>query len=215
MPQAEIRKERTKMRNWTGWLAAFGVMAFLGACSSIDRDEQDCLKVLDEQGVTYEKIPDWTTSEGCGVAWAVQVKSCSSSIDWNNPVKMSCPLAKKIWEFETRVVEPAARDILKQPVAKIHHYGAYSCRNVIGGNVNRLSEHSKGMAFDIGIFQLADGGRISVSKDWRDKGPKGQFLRRVAKEACSVFPLVLSPNYNKAHWDHLHLDIGPYGLCGV
>ena len=201
------------MRNLIAQLAALGVIALLGACSSIDRNEQDCLNVLDERGVAYEKIPDWKTSEGCGVTWAVQVKSCS--IDWNNSVKMSCPLAKKIWEFETRVVEPAARDILKQPVVKIHHYGAYACRNVVGGNVNRLSEHSKGQAFDIGIFQLADGSRVSVSKDWNDKGPKGQFLRRVAKEACSVFPLALSPNYNKAHWDHLHLDIGPYSLCGA
>ena len=201
------------MRNWTQQLAALGLIAALGACGSIDRNEQACLDALSERGVVYEKIPDWGTSQGCGVAWAVNVKR--SAIPWNNPAKMSCPLALKIWDFEVNVVRPAARDIFKKPVSKIYNYGSYSCRNTVGSSVTRLSEHARGRAFDVGIFQLSDDSRISVSKDWKDSGPKGRFLKRIAKEACSVFSVVLSPNYNKAHRDHLHLDIGPHRLCGV
>lgn len=184
----------------------------LGACSSVNRGEQACLNALSKRGIVYEKVADWGTSKGCGVAWAVKVSRSATS--WNNPATMSCPLALKIWDFETKVVGPAAREIFNKPVSQMYNYGSYACRNTIGTRVARLSEHAKGRAFDVGEFQLSDGSRISISKDWKDSGPKGRFLRRIAKEACSVFPVVLSPNYNKAHKDHLHLDLSSR-LCGV
>lgn len=40
------------------------------------------------------------------------------------------------------------------------------------------------------------------------------FLRRIRDEACPIFGTVLSPEYNAAHADHLHLDGSTFGLCG-
>jgi hypothetical protein len=36
----------------------------------------------------------------------------------------------------------------------------------------------------------------------------------VAQGACKIFSVVMTPNRNAEHHDHLHLDIGPYKLCG-
>nr|MBA3526869.1 extensin family protein [Sphingomonas sp.] len=40
------------------------------------------------------------------------------------------------------------------------------------------------------------------------------FLREVRDGACRLFPTVLSPDYNAAHRDHLHLDVANRGTAG-
>jgi hypothetical protein len=50
---------------------------------------------------------------------------------------------------------------------------------------------------------------------WR--GPVSDVAAEVeiARGACSVFRVVLTPAYDKAHHDHFHLDLGPDRLCGI
>ncbi|HXP95874.1 MAG TPA: extensin family protein, partial [Telmatospirillum sp.] len=83
------------------------------------------------------------------------------------------------------------------------------------GRPERLSQHAFGRALDVTGFELADGTVISVMKDWRNRGAKSEFLHQVAQGACKMFSVVLTPNYNAEHHDHLHLDIGPHKLCGT
>lgn len=134
-------------------------------------------------------------------------------------------MARTVDRFETQVVQAAAQRILGQRVAKLHHMGTYNCRtrrtetNVAtadsGSRGGRLSEHGKGQAIDVGGFELADGTMISVKKDWRGAGKKSEFLQAVARASCEHFNVVLTPNHNALHADHLHLDIGPHKLCGI
>ena len=79
----------------------------------------------------------------------------------------------------------------------------------------RWSEHAAGNAIDIAAFVTEDGRRISVLGDWQDAAADGRFLRRVRDDACSAFGTVLSPDYNEAHRDHLHLDQQSRGLRAV
>ena len=67
----------------------------------------------------------------------------------------------------------------------------------------------------MGGFELADGTVISVKKDWRGAGKRSEFLQEVARASCEHFNVVLTPNHNRLHNDHLHLDIGPHRLCGA
>ena len=83
------------------------------------------------------------------------------------------------------------------------------------GRPNGLwSEHARANAVDIAGFRLEDGRRISVAADWNDRGDKGRFLRDVRDGACRLFSTVLSPDYNRAHRDHLHLDEAGRGAWG-
>jgi hypothetical protein len=64
---------------------------------------------------------------------------------------------------------------------------------------------------------LEDGRRISVLGDWGDEEEEDDeavFLHRVRDGACGIFGTVLSPDYNEAHRDHLHLDQAARGWGG-
>ena len=136
-------------------------------------------------------------------------------------------MARTIERFEAEAVEPTAMKLFGQKVVRLIHMGTYDCRsrrtetsvaaaaNGQGGSRGgRLSEHARGQAIDIGGFQLADGTVITVKKDWHGTGPRADFLHEVAQLSCQHFNVVLTPNYNRLHHDHLHLDIGPHRLCG-
>ena len=91
------------------------------------------------------------------------------------------------------------------------HVGSYSCRRLYDRAEGRFSEHSTADAIDIVGFDLADGRRVSVLEDWNGGGPEAAFLRDVRDGACRLFSTVLSPDYNQAHRDHLHLDVANRG----
>lgn len=107
-------------------------------------------------------------------------------------------------------VQPAAQEIFGQAVVRIEHLGTANCRRIGGGDKGNWSEHARGNAIDIAAFVLADGRRVSVLRDWKASGPSGEeasaFLHMVRDSACTSFSTVLSPDYNAAHADHLHLD---------
>ncbi len=102
-------------------------------------------------------------------------------------------------------VQPAADAMFASRVVRLEHFGTVNCRRIGGGEGN-WSEHATGNAIDIAAFVLADGQRISVGADWQGTGDAAIFLHVVRDNACRAFSTVLSPDYNAAHADHLHLD---------
>ena len=110
-----------------------------------------------------------------------------------------------------RDVQPAARRILGSEVVGIEHFGTYSCRKMRGRE--SWSEHATANAIDIAAFRLADGRRISIRTSWNGQGNEQRFVRTVRDRACTNFGTVLSPDYNAAHADHLHLDQAMWTIC--
>ena len=66
---------------------------------------------------------------------------------------------------------------------------------------------------DVSAFVLADGRRVSVLGDWQGDQKAQKFFRLIKGSACKRFGTVLSPEYNAAHADHLHLDMSGKGFC--
>lgn len=118
----------------------------------------------------------------------------------------TCAIDAGLALWLTHGIQPAARRIFGSPVTSIEHFGTNNCRRIGGGAEGNWSEHATGNAIDVGAFVLADGRRISVLKDWASGGEKAAFLHAVRDVACESFSTVLSPDYNAAHADHLHLD---------
>jgi len=171
-----------------------------------------CLQQLDQRHVTYERVKDWSTPEGCGIQGAIRLKR--DSTEWPRPLLMSCPMANVLEDFEIKVMQPAAQRSFKSNVRKILNAGTYNCRAERSEHSDRLSQHAYGKAIDVTGFELENGVTISVRDDWRGQGPKRAFLHEVAKGACQVFSVVMTPNSNALHRDHIHMDIGPYKHCG-
>ena len=83
--------------------------------------------------------------------------------------------------FDGQGVQPAAEELLGTRVARIEHFGAYSCRRIYGRDSGRWSEHATGNAIDVAAFVLADGRRVTVRGDWRgehDQSGHGRSLQR-------------------------------------
>ena len=126
----------------------------------------------------------------------------------------SCPVAAALLLYDRDVLQIAALRHFGSRLAAIDHAGSYSCRRLYGRSEGPFSEHATADAIDIIGFRLADGTRISVLRDWQRPGAKQAFLREVRDGACDLFPTVLSPDYNAAHADHLHLDQAERGKSG-
>jgi len=122
-----------------------------------------------------------------------------------------CAIAARLFMWEYNVVQPAARKYFNEPVTEILHFGSYSCRNIRGSSAT--SEHAAANAFDISGFRLRSGKLISLKQQWQGSQPPAEFLHEVRNGACDYFNLVLSPDYNADHHDHLHVDMGWYRGC--
>ena len=202
----------------SGRLAAlFGcIVALLAGCggtpSSSLLSGRACLARLDAQEISYRPLDTVDAAESsCRVDTAVRVSRIKTAL--NQPAVMSCALAARLDDFERAVVQPLAKAELGRRVVRINHMGSFSCRRVNGRS--RLSQHALGQAIDIAGFRLSDGTTVSVEHDWNDPGPKRLFLRHLARQACGYFSVVLTPDSDADHSNHLHLDIGPDRLCPV
>ena len=172
-----------------------------------------CLGALADRGVSFEPLASAGDGGLCTIETPVTIPAMTAAL--NQPATLGCPLAVRFDEFEQEILQPLAIRYFGQPVKRIHHYGAYACRNQRGGNSNsnRLSQHAVGRAIDVSAFELIDGQIIRVAQDWHGVGRRSRFLRNVAREACDLFHVVLTPSHDRAHQDHLHFDTGPWRLC--
>ncbi len=168
-----------------------------------------CLAELDQRGIGWEMAPLEVGSSACAVDTPVRVSA--ASIAWNQPGIVACSFALTLDAFARDDIQPLARAYFGEPVRVIRHFGTYACRPTREG---KASLHAHGEAIDIAGFELEDGTVISVEHDWRDHDPRGDFLHALVRAACRRFSMVLTPDSNTDHYNHIHLDSGPYRGCG-
>jgi hypothetical protein len=181
---------------------------------------EDCIAELIERGVGFElaaspeEAPPGYPDLLCTIEDAVMVDGTLAGVNFRyqspdtavNRVFTSCELALAM--HDTAVIAHA------QGVTDIVHLGAYNCRTISGSTA--ISQHGLGRAIDIAGVRLEDGTYWTLSDDWEDGvidpvAPGGQWLQWFANElhAQWVFNLILTPEFDGAHDDHLHCDLSP------
>ena len=176
--------------------------------------ERLCLARLGETGASITPLPDRYDGAGCQALGSVKLNRVNGDLGPLTVINLgplACPLANSFAAWARYGVDRAARSILGSPLARIETMGSYSCRNVAG--TTRRSAHSRAEAIDIGAFVLTDGRRISVKQGWTASPEEREFLRTVHRSACKRFGTVLGPDYNQAHHDHLHMELGDGNFC--
>ncbi len=184
-----------------------------------------CVERLAEAGVTYQqsalKMHRNRSKEFiCGAKQVVRYKKGPGAIRYNSSPKLTCKMAVAMAAFETIVQDEALRYFGRR-VVKIQHIGTYNCRG-IAAYEGWVSQHSFGNAIDIKTFTLQGGREVSVKKHY-GRGPEapahkeGKFLRAVVRRLFDekVFTVVVTPNFDRAHHNHFHLDLAPYSVDGT
>ncbi|PTW46246.1 hypothetical protein C8J25_10524 [Sphingomonas faeni] len=175
--------------------------------TALTKDFPQCRALLDRAGVRYTVLPPRKGDGQCGYADGVRLTGGARKIAFAPAgLGVACPVAAALAMWEWDIVQPAAERHIGARVATIDHFGSYSCRRIAGSHSSNWSEHATADAVDIAGFRLTDGTRITVARDWKGDAPKAAFLRDVRDGACQLFATTLSPDYNAAHADHLHLD---------
>ncbi|MBN2360846.1 MAG: extensin family protein [Deltaproteobacteria bacterium] len=116
------------------------------------------------------------------------------------PVLVACEMALALVQFSELLVQLG--------IAEVEHAGTYNCRGVAG--TRSLSGHGNALAIDVVALRRAGGGRVSVEDHWSGGTAEQQrLLRQVVERSRDerIFTLILTPDSNQAHADHLHLEV--------
>ena len=161
----------------------------------LDGGGEKCLRELEKREAVFKPLGNQGT-DACLVKNAVRISKFKDTT-LSSSVILSCPAAVD------------AANWLEEIEAKhITHMGTLNCRQRRGSGL--MSEHSFGVAIDVSAIDGA-----VVSKHWKDKGIKGDTLREAASVACKHFSNVLTPETNRLHDNHFHLDSGIGFQCDV
>jgi hypothetical protein len=121
-------------------------------------------------------------------------------------------------DFE-RIVQEEAQEHFGSRVKTIDHMGTYNCREM--ANYDMISEHSFANGIDLRRFHLANGKTITVLEHFQPKvaetdDPKALFLRELSNRLYDekIFSVVVTPYFDRAHRNHIHVDLARYRVDG-
>jgi hypothetical protein len=173
-----------------------------------------CYAALREAGVPYQRVVEAAS----GVKWPVRLQGPVRGVRFDQLDRdktfavLDCRLALALVDWA-----PVLR---RAGVRRVLHYSMYRPGARIGGG-GTVSSHAHGMAIDAAKFELESGAVIDVLDDWegrkrgqdpcpvrRDESRASRIMRSVTCQAVekNVFQIVLTPHYNRAHANHLHLE---------
>jgi len=158
-----------------------------------------CLRELRQAQVTFAPVRELP-----GVTTPVEIRGPLGGVEYwvvgSTPLQMDCRLALTL----TKVGSVLAR----HGVTRVRFSGAYVYKTTSSG---RLSHHAYGLAIDLHEFTFGQR-TVSVERAFsRNVGCREAVpaLNRLACDlrATSYFDEFLTPDYNAAHRDHLHLSV--------
>jgi hypothetical protein len=129
---------------------------------------------------------------------------------------VDCRLALSLDDF--------AAQLEGHDVAQVIHYSVYRPRSKRWPDGRLASRHPGALAIDAGSFVKRDGTTLEVERDFHGRigaptcgpgaspkpaTPESLELRRILCDAADarLFNVMLSPDYNWAHRNHLHLEV--------
>lgn len=185
-------------------------LATRGQLVHLKRNPELCRQALTSAGIGFSEFDDTLNQSRCQPEGTLVLQRSATPYS-AAPLRMSCHQLAALYVWETQIVRPQAERLFGSPLRQVQTYGTFSCRNIAG--TRRLSEHASANAIDIYGFALEDGRDISVLRDWQSDEVEGLFLDRIHRGACGLFSVTLGPDYNAAHADHFHLDMGRLTTC--
>lgn len=184
----------------------------------------DADKELLTLGIVYRRVPDEDSERGCVIENGVEV-SRIGNVKLTRPALLTQDMAIRLGRWVKDSLEPEVQKTYRTQLAALDVGGSYSCRNIygkpFGGRfAGRLSEHAFANAIDIGGYKLADARSVDYVKHWRAKDGSSEFFLATSTAACEIFNTTLTPDYDRFHHNHIHIDASPKKegdakFCGI
>lgn len=150
-----------------------------------------CTQLL--KGVDAVTIPEAPFRKGdCGTMAPVRLVSIGKTpeISFSPPPVITCDMVVALTKWMKEEVQPAARKHLGSEVIRVESMSDYSCRMAYGRIGNKLSEHGKANALDIGRFVTRKGDQAVVLTDWglnkRDLAKQIAAAKAAAEKAAAA-----------------------------
>jgi hypothetical protein len=172
-----------------------------------------CRAALATSALQATAVPQMSSPRGCELHDVERI-AIGRDPAFSSSFIATCALAVDVALFVRHVVVPAAARDIGSAVVTIDHLGSFACRPIAGaGSATEMSQHAGANAIDIAGFVFANGEQATVAHDWRGDDAKARVIHDVHDDACRIFPVVLSPDFNAAHQSHLHLDLSGFHFC--
>ena len=170
--------------------------------------KQECTELLTTDDYDFKALEP--LKEGvCGAPAPIRLLSIKSAQEVKilPSARVTCPLAHALRKWMIEVVQPRAKELLKDQIVSLRNVASYHCRTRYNDPTQRMSHHAFAKALDISEFTTARGEQISLTKDWDGEASRSKFLKEIHKGACKFFGTVLGPEANAAHKSHFHFDM--------
>jgi hypothetical protein len=147
----------------------------------IELAQARCAVLLKGLDVVVVPATPWREGE-CGTPAPMKLISIGKKqqVTLSPPVTLTCDMIAALHKWVERDLQPLARKHLGGPLVRIDAMSSYSCRNAYGRAKNRLSEHGRVNALDIGAFVGTRGQTALVVADW------GLTAREIAAQAAAA-----------------------------
>lgn len=177
-----------------------------------------CHRALHRNAVRFEAL---ISQDAPGVRWPIRLLGPVRGVQFEpldaapQYTVLDCRLAVALSQW-AGVLKAAG-------VRRVHYFSMYRPGARVNGD-GGVSGHAHGMAIDAARFTLRDGVEVGVLDDWEgrrlgqepcpvrsDESAGSRLLRKLTCSAVDnkVFQVVLTPHYNKAHGNHVHLELKP------
>jgi len=180
----------------------------------------DCEAELTKRNIPFER------ETARGVLAPVRLKGALRGVEFRTNLKAE-QRETTPWEIaDCRLVlalDDFAAILAEHDIVEVRHYSMYRAPPKRWADDKIGSRHNGALALDAALFIRADGSKLDVLDDFKGKrGSKtcGDKARKVKDPAaielreivCAVvdqqlFNVVLTPNFNRAHRNHLHLEV--------
>lgn len=178
----------------------------------------DCMSLLDRAAVSFTQVDE---DDAPHVAIPVYVNAPLYGVSFGPSSghtkfgMLDCRLALALYAWAPILADAG--------VVKVEHYSTYRPGARVRGR-GKSSGHAHALAIDAARFHLEDGRVLEVDPDWddrtlgeppcaprEDESEDSKLLRHVVCAAVEreIFQVVLTPHYDRAHQNHVHLELVP------
>lgn len=180
-----------------------------------------CTTMLAARGVTFEPVISTRDESTSAIETAVRIPGPIGGVVFG---RRNDPEVDRVYDCRLALALSVwAESLVRRGVTQVDHYSVFRPGARVAGT-NKESGHARALAIDSAWFHREDGSVLEVESAWTDRergvDPCGahenesedqKFLRSVVCDAVSqgLFEVVLTPHHDRAHHNHVHLEVRP------